>query len=238
MPTNGSIPSIEAQMNKKYVLIIIAGIMIIVVALILACASDHISNPNEVPATPTDLIGGGLSSSDIILNWQDNSNNENGFYLYRRLAVLRDWTKIAILAENTVSFTDHGLVDSTEYTYYVSAFNAGGESPASATVTVTTRGIGFPPESPHNQVPWNGADTVARNCTLFWQCSDPDGDPLIYDTYLGTRTPPGVLDTANADTLFAVRNLLADTVYYWQVTARDPHKHRTSSPIWWFRTAR
>jgi hypothetical protein len=212
------------------------GGAVCVILLILACARDHISNNPQVPATPTNLIGGAISTNSIILNWDDNSDNETGFYLYRRLAELRVWTKIATLAANTITFIDHNLVDSTAYTYYVSAFNTDGESPASATVTVTTPAIGLPPDSPRYQIPYNGADSVARSCTLFWQCSDPDGDSLIYDIYLGTRTPPGVLDTALVDTLFATHNLLGDTVYYWQVTARDPHKHRTPSPIWWFRT--
>ncbi len=224
-------------MYKKYVYFGITGIIVIAIAIILSCASDHISNNGQAPATPTDLVGGPTSPSDIILNWQDNSEDENGFYLYRRLVGLSVWTKIATLPENTIEFIDHDLVDSTAYSYYVSAYNTYGESPASAVLTVSTLAIGLPPDQPRNQIPYNGADTVARSCTLFWQCSDPDGDSLIYDIYLGTRTPPGILDTANIDTLFALRNLLGDTVYYWQVTARDPHKHRTPSPIWWFRTA-
>ncbi len=214
----------------------LAGVTILAAAiLMLNCASDHLANTSQLPSTPTDLSGGAISSSQIYLTWQDNSENENGFDLFRRLAGEGvSWTRIARLPENTNTYTDHDLVDSTAYDYYVSAFNSAGSSAASAIATISTRAIGLAPEQPYNIYPWNG-DTL-RSDTLIWTCSDPDGDPLQYDLYVGTGNPPGIMDAGLTDTTFVLGGLHADTTYYWQVAASDTHKHRVLSPVWYFHT--
>ncbi len=214
----------------------LAGMIILGAAIFMfSCASDHLANTSQLPSTPTDLGGGALSSSQIYLTWQDNSDNENGFDLFRRPAGEGvSWSKIASLPENSDTYTDHDLADSTAYDYYVSAFNSAGSSAASAIATISTRAIGLAPEQPYNIYPWNG-DTL-RSDTLIWTCSDPDGDPLAYEIYLGTGNPPGFMDEILSDTTFVVHGLLADTTYYWQIAARDPHRHRVLSPVWYFHT--
>jgi hypothetical protein len=222
--------------SKKLSGIIRLGLTLPLLILpILACSSNSTQNP-PVPVTPTGLNGIALSSNAIFLSWQDNSTDETGFSLYRKPANVPVWTRIVQLPFDSYSYNDSNLVDSTAYSYYIIAFNAAGNSPASAPTTITTFAIGLPPEQPSFQVPWNGADSVALNPVMSWECSDPDGDTLTFDIYLGTGTPPGIAVANLADTTVQFHGLLPDTIYYWQVTALDPHKHRTPSPIWFFRT--
>lgn len=213
----------------------IALIFCLPILLTIACSDNATQNP-PVPVAPTGLNGLAMSSDAIFLTWQDNSSDERGFSIYRKTVAVPVWNRVAQIPSDVFSYVDSNLVDSTAYTYYVVAFNAAGNSPASAQATITTYAIGLPPDQPYNLYPWNGADSVSRNPVVSWQCSDPDGDSLTFDIYVGTGNPPGIAFTNHADSTIQFHNLLSDTVYYWQVTAMDPHHHRTPSPIWFFRT--
>ena len=74
------------------------------------------------PKAPTDLTAKPMSAIQIKLTWRDNSNNENGFLLYR------DDKKIAELSENAKSYVDTGLRPATSYRYEIKAYNQAGES--------------------------------------------------------------------------------------------------------------
>ena len=54
----------------------------------------------------------------IILNWTDNSDNEQGFYIYRAGTT---WVRVGNVAEDVTEWADNGLEDSTLYRYYVEA---------------------------------------------------------------------------------------------------------------------
>ena len=91
--------------------------------------------PVEVSNAPGGLSSRVLSPTKIRLTWDDNSDNEEGFRIYR------NGREVASVGPNIMEFTDTGLRDSTEYTYRVSSFNEGGESTLSDSLTVRT-----PPE--------------------------------------------------------------------------------------------
>jgi hypothetical protein len=76
-------------------------------------------------------------SAQVILNWDDNSNDELGFKIERALADLV-FTEIAKVGPNITTYTDATLTASTVYAYRVSAFNASGAS--GFTNLVTTDG--------------------------------------------------------------------------------------------------
>jgi hypothetical protein len=63
--------------------------------------------------------------------WMDNSNNEDGFEIERRMGTTQTYTQIAIVGANITSYNDSGLVDGETYCYRVHAFNAAGSSPYS-----------------------------------------------------------------------------------------------------------
>jgi hypothetical protein len=73
-------------------------------------------------------------SSSIRLGWSDNSANETGFKIERKLGVAGIYAVVTTAAANGTSFTDSGLTAGTVYFYRVSAQNTLG---ASATVEAT-----------------------------------------------------------------------------------------------------
>jgi hypothetical protein len=91
------------------------------------------------PAAPTELTVAIRNSSDISLNWQDNSDNEIGFKLYRNFAD-RNWENSAYLLfttpPNAEDYTDKDVNLSIEYFYRVRATNTFGDSGWSNTASL------------------------------------------------------------------------------------------------------
>jgi len=94
-----------------------------------------------------------------------------------------------------------------------------------------------PPYEPVNPNPSDGATNVPVDVTLSWECNDPDpGDTLTYDVYFGTSTPLTQVAQDIADTFFNVGTLDIDTMYLWQIVARDSYMAETTGPMWRFTT--
>ena len=95
--------------------------------------------------------------------------------------------------------------------------------------------INCPPNKPSNPHPPNGATNVPINTSLSWSCSDPDGDALKYDIYLGTSIPPPLVKSNHTSTTYDPI-LENNTTYYWKVVAKDGYAE-TEGDIWSFTTA-
>ncbi|MGI8905405.1 MAG: hypothetical protein ACR2IE_02815 [Candidatus Sumerlaeaceae bacterium] len=80
------------------------------------------------PAAPSNLFAVTISSTQIRINFTDNSSNEQGFIVERRLQSGGSFSVITTLGENVVEYLDGGLAPSTGYCYRVKAFNGDGES--------------------------------------------------------------------------------------------------------------
>ena len=65
------------------------------------------------PEDPIDFTAKALSATQVKLTWEDESNNEDGFTVYR------DNTIIANLQKNTTEYIDAGLKPATEYQYAI-----------------------------------------------------------------------------------------------------------------------
>ena len=87
---------------------------------------------------PTKLTVTVVSYNGIDLAWQDNSDNESGFRLERRVDDSSDWVEIGTTAANTTMFSDVGLEPTTTYHYRVQAFNIIESSAFSNPVRVRT----------------------------------------------------------------------------------------------------
>ena len=90
------------------------------------------------PTAPSNLTATLSGVSTIILQWQDRSNNETGFYL-ERSTNNKTWTRISTLAANATTYSDTGLSRKTTYWYRVQAFNSGGSSAYSNAASTTTK---------------------------------------------------------------------------------------------------
>lgn len=102
--------------------------------------------PASAPTAPTAGACTVLSAYSISFAWTDNSDNEDGFYIYRGLTR----AGLAIhdsVAENVVSYTSTGLSPETEYHFQAWAYNQADTSATAAqdsATTVATPGVGAP----------------------------------------------------------------------------------------------
>ena len=97
------------------------------------------------PNAPSNLSGSAPSRSEINLLWTDNANNEDGFTLQRADGGVGQGgqcgTFVTIqpsLPANTTGFNDTGLSANHWYCYRVRAFNGGGNSSWSNTLSIRT----------------------------------------------------------------------------------------------------
>ena len=90
----------------------------------------------EPPAAPTDLVAS-LLEGGVHTTWKDASDNEDNFVLEKKAAGAADFTLVAELPFDSVTYHDIDVQAATTYTYRVKAVNAGGEAVSNeATVAV------------------------------------------------------------------------------------------------------
>jgi streptogramin lyase len=96
------------------------------------------SEAPTAPNPPTGLTATAISATEIRLTWQDNSQDEAVFVVYRKEAG-SDYVKIADVPTNQTSYVDRGLRPGTSYSYVIRAWNpSGGASHGSTPATATT----------------------------------------------------------------------------------------------------
>ncbi len=93
------------------------------------------------PDSPSFLAANAVSEEQIDLNWNDESDNEDGFYL-ERSDDNSNWIQVASLAPNSTSYEDLGLESAVTYYYRIRAFNGAGNSGFSNVVQETTLSSG------------------------------------------------------------------------------------------------
>ena len=104
-------------------------------------------------------------------------------------------------------------------------------STTSDVATLTVDACITAPAAPTQPDPADGDESVAVDGELSWAPAD---GAASYDVYLGTATPPALAGNATA-TSWSVVGLANDTIYYWQVAARN-EAGTTAGPIWSFTT--
>ncbi|HCO94617.1 MAG TPA: hypothetical protein DIU00_11815 [Phycisphaerales bacterium] len=95
------------------------------------------------PVAPSNLNANAVSSSQIDLIWDDNSDNETGFSIERLIET--SYVEIATVGAGENTYSNTGLEPLTKYTYRVCAYNSEGDSDYSNTASDTTN---QPPEKP------------------------------------------------------------------------------------------
>lgn len=90
------------------------------------------------PTAPTGLVVSTVSASQVNLAWGDNSGNESGFRIERKLARLGSWQAVATVSAGSGTYSSIGLASGTTYLYRVIAFNDAGSSAPSNEASATT----------------------------------------------------------------------------------------------------
>ncbi|HEX2915268.1 MAG TPA: fibronectin type III domain-containing protein [Chloroflexia bacterium] len=77
---------------------------------------------NEPPVAPNNLTAKAGSSTEIKLNWSDNSDNEQSFRIERKTGTNGNWAEVGSTPANATSYADSKLQDNTTYFYRVRAY--------------------------------------------------------------------------------------------------------------------
>lgn len=176
-------------------------------------------------------------SSTVILNWKDNSDNETNFVIERSIDGT-NFTQIAQVAANTITYTNAGLVPNTKYYYRIKAITATESSSYSDVNSVTTPAIPSAPAKTANPNPtneFNYAEPTNGSLILKWTGSS---NTTTYAVYIGTD-PSNLNKVADvnyvASPSYSVSGLNSGTEYYWRVDATNV-KGTATGNVWSFRT--
>ena len=84
----------------------------------------------QLPEAPSNLAAHAVLLYDIPVSWQDNSDNEDGFRVYREGSDKPgEKVEAGSVAANQTEFLDLGTACGVTYQYTVASYNAAGESP-------------------------------------------------------------------------------------------------------------
>lgn len=92
------------------------------------------------------------------------------------------------------------------------------------------------PNIPSNPSPSNGAAGQSVDVDLSWTGGDPDGDPVTYDVYFGTNSPPSLVSSNQSATSYDPGTLDYSTKYYWKIVAEDNNGAKSEGSVWEFTT--
>ncbi len=150
---------------------------------------------------PEYLTAKALSTSSIMLKWQDKASDEEGYRIFRRAEGVLVFTKIADLdaLSGTCNYTDNSLVSNSAYIYYVEAYKAT-ETATSNLAAETTF-----PDSP-TILP---IETVCSGQTAFLRVQ---GSTKAYKWY--SNTGMALSMGGIPDSLFLLENLTKDSLVF------------------------
>ena len=94
-----------------------------------------------------------------------------------------------------------------------------------------------PPVAPNTPYPADLSTGMGGDLILSWECSDPNNDAITYTVNFGKQGSNLItIATGLTDSKIGVKNLEANTRYYWQVTAYDTNYASSNSEMWQFST--
>ncbi|WP_353076723.1 FISUMP domain-containing protein [Flavobacterium sp.] len=212
-------------MNVKKLLLLIIQLSFL---FLCGCSTttDSIDNTNTInnllPITPTNLTGAWNSQSICSLNWTDNSNNETGFRIERKIGA-GSYIEIGTTNIDENYFYDYGLLLNTTYTYRVCSFNNTGNSPTySNEFVLTTTSLPTLSTTPANLI---STTSVKSGATIFGNGGSPiTVSGVIWSTSpnpsisLSTKTIDG---TVSGNFISSITGLIGNTTYYIRAYATN-----------------
>ncbi|WP_269541088.1 LamG-like jellyroll fold domain-containing protein [Cerasicoccus fimbriatus] len=173
-------------------------------------------NPPNPPTPPSGLVVADVTSGGVSLAWSGASGMVDQYQIYWSTTDTQPETPQATVGFAQNAFTAEGLLPNTEYFFWVSASNAGGES--SATSISQRTEILTTPIAPTN---FTASGATATSVSLSWQ--DNADNESGYNLYWATDAKPALpnqqLSTDSSSTL--ISGLTPDTRYTFWLEAKN-----------------
>jgi hypothetical protein len=216
---------------KNRNIIFLALIVVSAIMVLQGCAKSDNSVITTYKAAvivnPTPAVDGvvALSGTSYTVKWEGTSSSWD---VYLGTSENPGLAKAGVTG-NSYTFT---TAVGGEFWWYVSTKDANGIVSISPTWNFF---INSAPTVPILSAPAANAVNFSVTGALTWTATDPEGDALTYDLYLGTTATPGAFDSNIADVTYSPA-LAANTKYYWKIVAKDSNGYSTSSAVSSFTT--
>jgi len=182
---------------------------------VTACGTDETCSNGRCltpPSTPSNLNSSVVSSSQISLSWTDNSNNEDGFKIERKIGSGGTYAQAVTVETEITNYLDTGLTCGTTYYYRIRAYNGAGDSSYSSEVNTTT-GV-CPPSNLQAIV------VSSSQINLSWTDNSNDENGFNVERKTGAGGTYSVVYTAPPNTTtWSDTGLSAGTTYCYRVYA-------------------
>jgi hypothetical protein len=171
---------------------------------------------------PLSLQTTAVSASMARITWEDVSDNESGFEIWRRSDdgnVKSKWQLISVSGKDSEVYEDNTVVPSTRYEYMIRAVNDNGRSNYLPSPNEPVASVIMPEDT---QPPTSPASLVAKqiglhSVRLSWAPSTDNAGIARYLVHINDDTS----FTRSADTVFIVKDLSINTHYAFSVVAQD-----------------
>jgi hypothetical protein len=169
------------------------------------------------PAAATGLAVTVTTGTTVGLSWTDNSSNEIGFKIERKLPADANFTLITTVNPDVTTYTDQGLTPATAYVYRVIATTGGDAAPTNE-VTGTTLVVSSPPAAPTGLVATPSTPTSIR---LNWNDNANDEIGVKIERAVGAGSFAALATTGPSATSYFDINLTPGAIYRYRVTATN-----------------
>ncbi len=193
------------------------------------------NQPPAVPSGPSPADGQSDVGLNTDLSWQASTDPDGDQVVYDVYFGTSSNPPLAASNRSGTSYDPPPLQNSTIYYWRIVAkdnFDNQSSGPVWSFVTVAN----LAPNPPNDPNPNDGETGVETDDELRWSASDPEDDPLTYDVYFGTTSPPPFVRNQETRRYNPPGDMQDGTTYYWQIIARDDHQNQTSGPVWSFST--
>jgi fibronectin type 3 domain-containing protein len=193
------------------------------------CATTQ-APPVSSPSTPTGFSVTAASSSQINLSWTASTGTVAGYKIYRSGTYLKSVT--------TTSTSDAGLSASTNYCYYVTAYNEAGESVQTSQLCATTQApLSSIPAVPTNLSPGStsspGPTLGSNSVTVSWNASSGATSYIGGITDIAAGSDVVTIDTSGTST---PATLSSGKQYRWYVSACNGSGCSNPCAFYYFQT--
>jgi hypothetical protein len=198
-------------------------------AVVVSCRTKGPVDPGQPPAAPTGLSVILREPTRITLRWTAGDSTQTGFHLFVRPDSGTTWALRANVTADTRTETLGSLAASTRYWFRVTAYNAGGASPASNEVLDSTLASTDPIVG--SWIASAAALTILNLQSSNYLLATNNTYQWLYRSSSGTQGQEAGTYLTRNDTLFFTHGTPGTTYsYYYQLTsANDVLKLRTPS---------
>ncbi len=141
------------------------------------------------PAAPGNLTANATGFSTIALAWNDNSSDEDGFKIERKISN-GNFSEVTTVGKDVNAFNDAGLSSGTSYVYRVRAYKGTANSGYSNEATASTSNSGLSPTLSVSDVSINEGNSGSTDVFFVVTVANPNAQTVSVDFQIidGTAT--------------------------------------------------